>query len=543
MVEDILHERLPEGVKVWVFGSRAEWTTKESSDLDIALEGDGPLDSRMVMALDLAFEESLLPFRVDLVDLARVEDRFREIVLRGRVVLMEGRTDSLTHFGWCSQRLGDISLKIGSGATPRGGKAVYRDAGPCSLIRSQNVLNNRFSWDGLAFIDQAQADELSNVEVLPEDVLLNITGDSVARVCQVDPDALPARVNQHVAILRPDPEQLDPRFLRYFLVSPAMQSKLLSWAGSGGTRKALTKGMIESFEVPAPQDIREQRAIARLLGSLDDKVELNRRMNETLEAMARAIFKSWFVDFDPVRAKMEGRDTGLPPDIADLFPDRLVDSELGQIPEGWDTTTLGDLCEPPQYGFTASASNDPIGPRFLRITDINKRSWITWEDVPYCAISSSDLAKYRLHRGDILIARMADPGHGVLVEDDELAVFASYLIRFRPFAPAFARFLQYWLRSRGYWDLVSGRFSGTTRMNINARQLRSLPLVVPSGDAVETFASQINTLRAFVVSRAKETSCLTQVRDTMLPKLVRGEIRLPAAVIKRYGETATAVAT
>ena len=115
----------------------------------------------------------------------------------------------------------------------------------------------------------------------------------------------------------------------------------MSWAGSGGTRNALTKGMIEAFDVPVPEDVAEQRAIAHILGTLDDKIELNRRMNETLEAMARALFKSWFVDFDPVRAKMEGRHTGLPRrHLADLFPDRLVDSEMGEIPEGWEVTSL-----------------------------------------------------------------------------------------------------------------------------------------------------------------------------------------------------------
>ena len=93
-----------------------------------------------------------------------------------------------------------------------------------------------------------------------------------------------------------------------------------------------------------PEDIDEQRAIAHILGTLDDKIELNRRMNETLEAMARALFKSWFVDFDPVRAKAEGRDPGLPKPIADLFPDRFEDSELGEIPEGWEVKTFGDCC-------------------------------------------------------------------------------------------------------------------------------------------------------------------------------------------------------
>ena len=252
---------------------------------------------------------------------------------------------------WRDFMLGEVCTKIGSGATPRGGKKTYLQEGPFALIRSQNVYNDGFHHDGLAFISDEQADDLKNVELAEEDVLLNITGDSVARVCQVDPGILPARVNQHVAIVRPDPAKLDAGFLRYYLVSPHVQSILLSWADSGSTRKALTKQMIESFEVNAPVDVSVQRAIAHILGTLDDKIELNRRVNGTLEEMARALFKSWFVDFEPVRAKMEGRWRrgqslpGMPVELYDLFPDGMVDSELGEIPDGWEVKVLGDVVE------------------------------------------------------------------------------------------------------------------------------------------------------------------------------------------------------
>ena len=151
---------------------------------------------------------------------------------------------------WSLTELREVCTKIGSGATPRGGKEVYLEYGPYTLIRRQNVYNDGFQHGGLAFIGERHAEELRNVEVFDEDVLLNITGDSVARVCQVAADVLPARVNQHVAIIRPDPTKLDPGFLRYYLTSPQMQTTLLSWAGSGGTRNALTKKMLESLEVP-----------------------------------------------------------------------------------------------------------------------------------------------------------------------------------------------------------------------------------------------------------------------------------------------------
>lgn len=169
------------------------------------------------------------------------------------------------------EKLESLCVKIGSGATPRGGSGVYLESGGISLIRSQNVLNNSFSTEGLVFIDQEAARKLDNVAVEKDDVLLNITGDSVARCCQVDNDILPARVNQHVAIIRPIPEKLDAKYLRYFLVSPYMQSVMLSLAGAGATRNALTKGMIEGFDIPM-QPMKIQHAIAHILGTLDDNL-------------------------------------------------------------------------------------------------------------------------------------------------------------------------------------------------------------------------------------------------------------------------------
>ncbi|MBS0382282.1 MAG: restriction endonuclease subunit S, partial [Proteobacteria bacterium] len=124
-------------------------------------------------------------------------------------------------------RLGAVCKKIGSGATPRGGNSVYLDKGEVALIRSQNVYNDGFRREGLVYLTDKHAAELANVEVEVDDVLLNITGDSVARSCQVASDVLPARVNQHVAIIRPDPKVLWPRFLRYVLVSSSMQAEML----------------------------------------------------------------------------------------------------------------------------------------------------------------------------------------------------------------------------------------------------------------------------------------------------------------------------
>lgn len=192
-------------------------------------------------------------------------------------------------------KLGDICTKIGSGATPRGGKEAYCSKG-VSLVRSQNVLDFTFSQDGLAFINDEQAKKLNNVEVFDGDVLLNITGDSVARACMMDSAFLPARVNQHVAIVRGKKDCVLNRYLLYFL--QWKREYLLQLASAGATRNALTKGMIEQLEIDLPS-LDEQGKIVALLGALDDKIRLNNKINENLERQAQAIYKSWFVDFKP----------------------------------------------------------------------------------------------------------------------------------------------------------------------------------------------------------------------------------------------------
>ena len=176
-------------------------------------------------------------------------------------------------------KLGDICNKIGSGATPRGGKESYKDSGT-PIIRSQNVLDWSFSSDGLAYLDDEQACALSNVEVKPRDVLLNITGDSVARACIVPNEFTPARVNQHVSILRTN-NRSNPVFLLAWL--QANKPLLLSLASSGATRNALTKTMLEKLDVNLPP-IDVQERIAGIVLSIQSKIEANTKLNGYLAA-------------------------------------------------------------------------------------------------------------------------------------------------------------------------------------------------------------------------------------------------------------------
>ncbi len=522
-LEALLRKHLP-GVEVWAYGSRVNGRSHDDSDLDLVLRSPGlvKIDPSQLAEFNEAVQESTVPFLVEARDWARLPESFQREIEREHVVLV-GEKKSVVSGDWPMVALGEFApFSYGKGLR----RDIRNPTGHIPVFGS----NGHVDWHDKALTDgptviigrkgTVGAIHYSPVPCWPIDTTFFISGDNAELM----------------------------RFKYYALGTLGLGAMNTDSAVPGLNRDASHARKLRVPPLP------EQRAIAHILGALDDKIELNRRMNETLEAMARALFKSWFVDFDPVRAKAalrpakrtssppkvsDGTGKGdwpaerarayldrMDPEIAALFPDRFVDSGLGEIPEGWLVRTLRELCHKPQYGYTASARSEPVGPRFLRITDINKESWVSWSLVPYCEATDDEFSKYRLRKGDVLIARMADPGHGILVEEDVEAVFASYLIRFRPIENRDARLLQYWLKSDAYWQLVKGQAAGTTRVSLNAKVLGLFPLVVPPNGVASAFAKVVDALRDLLVQSATEMQLLGAIRDALLPKLVSGEVRM-----------------
>ena len=195
------------------------------------------------------------------------------------------RTFSGSHDGWATKSLKSITSKIGSGATPRGGKAAYKSEG-ISLVRSMNVHDRQFFEKDLAFIDEKQASKLDNVQLSEGDVLLNITGASVARCCLIQKEYLPARVNQHVSIIRVKSSTIEPELLCFLLTSKYYKDILLGIGEAGSTRQAITKAQIESFEVTYPNELDEQRDLINMLSSFEtDVLTLTKIYNTKIEAL------------------------------------------------------------------------------------------------------------------------------------------------------------------------------------------------------------------------------------------------------------------
>ncbi|MDP9500163.1 restriction endonuclease subunit S [Bisgaard Taxon 45] len=463
---------------------------------------------------------------------------------------------------WKKVKLKDICSKIGSGSTPRGGNNVYLHSGIISLIRSQNIHNHGFIADGLVYIDQEKADKLKNVIVEENDVLINITGDSVARVALVDKMYLPARVNQHVAILRAVPEILDHRYLKYYLVNLPTQQHLLTLASSGATRNALTKSMLENLEILLP-NINDQRRIADSLEILDNKIQLNTQTNQTLEQIAQAIFKSWFVDFDPVKAKIDAITNGgthadaeraamqvisgktnaeltqmqqTNPDAyktlektAALFPSEMVESELGDVPKGWGIGCIGDIATAKGgYAFKSSQFEQKGNP-VIKIKNITSTGNIILEDCQCINDLVANVAsKFKLSDGDFLMAMTgATVGKiGIYVSDGRCAFVNQRVAKFESklFKNIPCWYTYNLIRRSDVSEKIIGSAQGSAQANISSSGIEQVAIMLPIRDLIYLYQSTVSHLYEKWIANHKELLKLKMTRDTLLPKLLSGEL-------------------
>ena len=281
----------------------------------------------------------------------------------------------------------------------------------------------------------------------------------------------------------------------------------------------VTKRDLENLEAAYP-DLPEQRAIAHVLGALDDKIELNRRMNETLEAMARALFKSWFVDFDPVRAKVEGRNTGLPQDIADLFPDRLVDSEMGEIPEGWEVATLGDIAASRRKGVdpASEASDMP----YIGLADMPRGSiaLLNWG-----ATGSVSSRKSVFKAGDILFGKLRPYFHKVgIAPVDGLCSTDILVLGARQ--PKWSALVLACVSSSAFVAYTSQTATGTKMPRTSWQAMRRYELCRPTDNVASEFQRIVSAMLRRIVGNVHASRTLAALRDALLPRLISGELRV-----------------
>ena len=491
IVRDVLRDHLPAGVEAWVFGSRAQWSAREGSDLDLALEGEAEIDREVIEALADAFEDSDLPYTVDVVDTNRITKRFRHIVESSRVPLPVASEWRPGHWGEF------VTLEYGRAL--RG----YRDsAGPFRVFGT----NGPIGWHN---------------EPLCSHPSVIIGRKGAYRGVHYSDE--PFFAIDTAFYLKPKTD-IDMRWAYYQLLT-----KDINGMDSGSAIPSTSREEFYLLPLSLPP-LSEQRAIAGVLGALDDKIELNRRMNRTLEEMARALFRSWFVDFDPVRAKIDGRwhkgDSlpGLPAELYDLFPDRLVASELREIPRGWENKglhTIADL-NPESW----SRANPPVGVKYV---DLANTKWGLIENIQhYLWNDAPSRARRVLRKGDTIVGTVR-PGNGsyALVGYEGLTGSTGFAV-LRPTSHCFRELVYLAATSTNNIGRLSLRADGAAYPAIRPEIVAETTIAIPVGDTnlLNEFSGMAGPLFERMDVLKQEATVLAAQRDRLLPELMSGELRV-----------------
>lgn len=523
IVRSALRRHVPDR-EVLAFGSRATWTAKDYSDLDLAVLGEEPLSLRTASALDEALGDSDLPFKVDVVDWARIDGSFRAIIRRDAVTVQAPTVSSeaarpARFENWTTMPFNEAFLVNPAVSIERGSPTpfVAMAAIEPGLRTVRSTTFRTFRGSGSRFEDG---------DTLLARITPCLENGKIARYT-ADADEEVGHGSTEFIVVRGRPGVTDTKYAFYVTRSDLVRSYAIGQMTGTSGRQRVPPASLAHLEIAVPS-LPEQRAIARILGILDDKIELNRRMNATLEAMARALFKSWFVNFDPVRAKMEGRGTGLPQDIADLFPDRLLDFEMGEIPEGWEVAALTERID--------------VNPR---------RSLRKGQAAPYLPMANMPTHGHmpdsvgvrpfgsgmRFTNGDTLVARITpclENGKTAYVDflaDCEIGWGSTEYIVLRPRPPLPNQFAYCLARSARFREFAIQNMSGTSgRQRVPPASLRGFLMAVPPRRLAARFGEIVGSLFERANQAGHESRTLTALRDSLLPKLISGEIRVPEAI-------------
>lgn len=324
---------------------------------------------------------------------------------------------------------------------------------------------------------------------------------------------------------RPDPAKVHARFAAYLIRSPFFRQRFSAY-GSGTGIQNLSQEILSSVPVSLP-DLKEQEKIAGILAAFDDKIELIRKMNEALEAMARMLFKSWFVDFDPVRAKADGRDTGLPAPVAAIFSDSFEESSLGEIPTGWTVEPIGNLTD--VIGGTTPSTKEP------EFWEPDTHAWATPKDLSNLRTpvllkterrvsdkGMTQIGSGLLPIGTVLLSSRAPIGY-LAVAEIPVAINQGF-IAMKAKEGVSNLFLLYWAEVAQ--ETIKSRANGSTFLEISKSNFRQIEVVRPDGAVMKKFDAYVRPWYRRIVANEHETATLITMRDALLPKLISGEIRI-----------------
>ncbi|MGM8938499.1 restriction endonuclease subunit S [Psychrobacter glaciei] len=447
--------------------------------------------------------------------------------------------------GWVYEKLGDLPiLFIDSDRSKRYPKrSEFQDQG-IAFLNAESISSGRFDRTKVNHIPYEKYEEIKKGRVENGDIVLTMRGNGVGDAALIFGEGILGLINAQMLILRPNDETINSKFLYYGFISPQFKCELSNFvSGSAQPQLTMTHLRHVPFRVPP---LAEQKAIAHILGSLDDKIELNRQMNETLEAMAQALFKSWFVDFDPVidnalaagnaipdefaeraeqRKGLEKKDNS---DIQDLFPDEFeFTEEMGWIPKGWEVSNVGTEFNTVGGGTPSTKNSD-----FWENGDI---SWTTPKDLSgnqskillntdrkITELGLNKISSGLLPIDTVLMSSRAPVGYLALAKVP-VAINQGYIALKceKILTPEFA--IQ-WADSA--MDEIKQRAGGTTFAEISKTNFRGIPILVPSQKIIDAYSRDVKDLYNQITSRIENINTLAKLRDTLLPKLMSGELRI-----------------
>jgi len=540
---DAIIEKLsanPKVERIVLFGSRAMGTFTTTSDVDLALFGS-ELTLSDQATLSEAMAELSIPQRVDILIHHRIESQaLREHIRKyGVEWFARKRAAGAANMAgeWIKCTLADACRSINYGLTA---STSEYEVGP-KFLRITDIVNGHIDWN---VVPHVAADEVTAAKyrLYDGDIVLARTGASTGASAYVK-NPPPSVFASYLVRLQAKSE-FDARFLAYYLRSDNFWTFIRGVLGDKSAQPNASASTMTKAPLCAPKDKDEQRAIACILGTLDDKIELNRRMSETLEEMARAIFKSWFVDFDPVRAKAAVRREhpdwtnaqvsraacpNLKPEIAELFPDRLVDSELGEIPEGWRIQSFIDDVEVISGGTPKTSNPDYWGGHipWFSVADTPAAGEIfvicTERTITQDGVNNSSTRVLPI--GTTIISARGTVGNLALVAVSMAMNQSCYgLHDLRGHIGYFLYFT-----TAAVVETLRLRTHGSVFNTITRDTLKSVRVVTPPNALITEFERAVGAMLQRNLNALLESSTLAALRDTLLPKLISGEIRVKDA--------------
>lgn len=600
IVVSILKKYIP-NTEVWAFGSRVAWTAKEFSDLDLAIVSSKPLDKKTLVNLEEAFEESDLPIKVDVVEFSKVSKEFQEIIKKNYEVLIANpqplkgentphlterglgkrpslQEDKQSKFSSSSPLSGDLGVQL-----PDGWKICklgdIANVNPTETLK-KGILAKKVPMDALKpftkkisfFCTESYSGgaKFKNGDTLIARITPCLENGKTAYVDILENNEIGFGSTEFI-VLRESKDVSEKEFLYYLARSPQFRDVAIkSMTGTSG-RQRVQNDVLCSHEFLLPP-LPEQKEITRILGALDDKIELNRKLNKTLEEIAQTIFKSWFVDFDPVKAKITDLEEGKSKEqvelaamcviaskteeelielkkqnpkeynelaeTAALFPSEFDESELGLIPKGWGVGRLDEICQVVTgFPFKSSLYSFKEGIKVLRGENVSL-GFLRWDTEKRWKDNLDDYKNFYLKENDYVIGMdgsRVGRNRTIIFNSDLPLILAQRVACLRAYREEQQSYLNILLMRDEFEKYIELVKTGTSIPHISSNQIKSFKCLIPNERPLNAFyefytywSKEINNLKS-------QLSTLQKIRDSLLPKLISGELRVNHLVDNKEG--------